>query len=124
MAKEDPNLRARVDSQQPGSPTQRPREMSRRTFVSTASAAMTAFAIVPRHVLGGPGHVPPSERINVAYIGLGTQGIRQLIQALPKTELRIAAVCDPNKDSTDYIEWHRHEIRDKISIIVSNRCWL
>ena len=39
---------------------------SRRHFLKTTAAAVTAFNIVPRHVLGGPRFVPPSEKVNVA----------------------------------------------------------
>src|SRR4030042_1815819 len=84
-------------------------EVSRRQFVATASATVAAFSIVPRRVLGGAGYVPPSEKINVGYVGAGTQGIRQLMEALPKSELRIAAVCDPNTDSSDYVAWRSEE---------------
>ena len=49
------------------------RRLSRRRFLAGTMAAGT-FTIVPRFVLGGPGHVPPSERINIAVIGLGNQG--------------------------------------------------
>ena len=50
---------------------------SRRTFLKTSAvAASTAFSftIVPRHVLGGPGQTPPSERVNMAGIGCGGMG--------------------------------------------------
>jgi len=46
------------------------REMSRRDFVKGVGA-VAAFTIVPRHVLGGPGHTPPSEKLNIAGIGVG-----------------------------------------------------
>ena len=55
--------------------------LSRRKFIK-AGAAATAFTIVPRHVLGGPGFVAPSEKITVAYIGCGTQGIREMLLSL------------------------------------------
>ena len=32
------------------------------------------FTIVPRHVLGGAGYLPPSERVNLAGIGAGGMG--------------------------------------------------
>jgi hypothetical protein len=44
--------------------------ISRRRF----AAAAAAFTIVPRRVLGGPGQVAPSDRINLATIGVGRQG--------------------------------------------------
>ncbi|HEX41989.1 MAG TPA: gfo/Idh/MocA family oxidoreductase [Phycisphaerales bacterium] len=87
--------------------------IDRREFLK-AGAAMAAVSAVPAHVLGGARHVPPSERINIAYIGTGTQGLRNLMDALPRKELRITAVCDPNTESNDYPEWGRNEIRNKI----------
>jgi hypothetical protein len=30
--------------------------------------------VVPRHVLGGAGYLPPSEKVNVAIVGCGGQG--------------------------------------------------
>ncbi|MGC9327428.1 MAG: gfo/Idh/MocA family oxidoreductase, partial [Candidatus Hinthialibacter sp.] len=57
---------------------------NRRTFLG---ATASSFTILPRHLLGGPSYVPPSEKVNIAYIGCGTQGIRQLIQALPNPDV-------------------------------------
>ncbi|HET8634615.1 MAG TPA: Gfo/Idh/MocA family oxidoreductase, partial [Gemmatimonadales bacterium] len=48
--------------------------VSRRTFVGTSAAAASAFTIVPRHVLGGPGFIAPSDKLNVACIGVGGMG--------------------------------------------------
>jgi hypothetical protein len=36
--------------------------LSRRKFIQAGGAAATAFTILPRHVLGGQGFVPPSEK--------------------------------------------------------------
>ena len=52
--------------------------VSRRKFLAAGGAAAAAFTIVPRHVLGGAGFVAPSEKITVAHIGCGTQGLREL----------------------------------------------
>lgn len=46
--------------------------MRRRTFLQGAAAA-ASFHVVPRYVLG-LGETPPSERLNVAGIGVGGQG--------------------------------------------------
>ncbi len=97
-------------------------QLGRRDFLAAASAAVT-FSVVPRHVLGGPGRVPPSEKINVAYIGAGTQGIRQLLGALPKEDLKIVSVCDPNTDSTDYVAWGPNEIRNKVREFLKKPTW-
>jgi predicted dehydrogenase len=49
------------------------KSVSRRSFLGTTAAA-AAFTIIPRHALGGKGHIPPSDMINVAGIGIGSQG--------------------------------------------------
>jgi len=48
--------------------------ISRREFVSRAGAAVAVFAIVPRHVLAASGVPPPSEKLNIACIGIGGRG--------------------------------------------------
>ena len=68
---------------------------SRRHFIKTAAATVATFNIVPRHVLGGPRFVPPSEKLNVAIIGTGGQG-RTNVRALMQLEdAQIIAVADP-----------------------------
>lgn len=66
------------------------KKISRRDFMG-AAAAVTAFTIVPRSVLGGQGHIAPSEKVNIAGIGVGGQGgsdIRSL------SSQNIVALCD------------------------------
>ncbi len=99
-----------------------PSHLSRRQFVGVA-AATAAVSIVPRHVLGGVKHVAPSEKINLAYIGCGTQGLRQLMPALEKPEINVIAVCDPNRKSDDYPEWGRHELNNKIARFLGDPNW-
>lgn len=68
---------------------------TRREFLATAGAAAAAFTIVPRHVLGGPRFVPPSETVHVALVGAGGRA-RQNMQGLFKeADCRIVAVADP-----------------------------
>ena len=50
------------------------RTATRREFLTTTAAAAAAFTIVPRHVLGGPRFVAPSDKVNIALIGAGGQG--------------------------------------------------
>ena len=57
--------------------------ISRRSFLET-SVATAAVSVVARPTLGGPGFVPPSDKINVGYVGSGTQGIRNLMDALKR----------------------------------------
>lgn len=96
--------------------------VSRRTFLET-SATTAAAALVSRHALGGARRVPPGDRIRVAYVGCGTQGLRQLMPALRSPDLKIVAVCDPNRRSDDYVEWFRHELRDKVRAFIGDSSW-
>jgi predicted dehydrogenase len=81
--------------------------MSRRKFLGTAGAA-AACTIVPRSVFGG-GQVPPSGRINVAFIGVGSQGLRVMLGFLRHKDVQAVAVCDPNQGSGDYPQWDKSE---------------
>src|SRR3978361_2023425 len=66
---------------------------SRRTFLAAAGGAAFSFTIVPRHVLGGVGQIPPSERVNVAGIGAGGMGGGD-IATHAKNGANIVALCD------------------------------
>src|SRR6478736_2843814 len=100
-----------------------PRALSRRKFMLTGGAAAGAFAIVPRHVLGGPGYVPPSEKITLACIGFGTQAIREIGGILASPDVQIVAVCDVEKDGRNYLEWSKGEVRSIIRGLIQNPTW-
>lgn len=65
-------------------------KISRRQFVKDAAAVGT-FTIVPRHVLGGAGYTPPSEKLNIA--GVGVVGIATYNLKSCRNE-NIVALCD------------------------------
>ena len=69
--------------------------MPTRRQVMKAAAAWGTFSIVPRHVLGGPRFVPPSEQVNIALVGAGGQGRANLQQLLKLPDCRVTAVADP-----------------------------
>jgi hypothetical protein len=62
--------------------------MKRRNFLSTTAAA-AGITIIPRHVLGGIGYIAPSDKLNVACIGTGTQGTRVMLELLKLPDLQI-----------------------------------
>src|SRR5436309_4147294 len=109
----------------PSDTTKRPQRqaLSRRNFLFAGGAAATAFTIVPRHVLGGPGFVAPSEKITVAYIGCGTQGLREMPAMLAVPEIQIVAVCDPVKESHDYVDWSKDGLRADIASALGKPDW-
>jgi len=65
-------------------------EIDRRRFLGSA-AATAAFTIVPRHVLGGAGNTAPSEKLNIAGIGIGGMGRGNLRNVRSEN---IVALCD------------------------------
>lgn len=69
---------------------------SRRNFLKTASVAATAISVVPRHVLG-QGQKPPSEKLNIAAIGVGGMGAGDLSSCAQAGE-NIVALCDPDQN--------------------------
>jgi len=61
------------------------KELSRRKFLGTVSAATAGFTIIPRHVMPGKGYQQPSDTVNVAGIGIGARGAANL-----------RGLCDPD----------------------------
>jgi predicted dehydrogenase len=70
--------------------TDRREEISRRTFVGTMAAA-TGIMIVPRHVLGGPGYQAPSDKLNIATVGVSGMGASNTAACEGEN---IVALCD------------------------------
>ena len=68
-------------------------EKTRRGFLKTSTLAMTGIAIVPRHVLGGPGYMSPSYQLTKAIIGVGGMGRNHI----PYEGTKVLAICDVDK---------------------------
>ncbi len=65
---------------------------SRRKFLKTAAVGAAGLTIVPNSILGKSfGHIAPSEKLNIAGVGVGGMGRRNLSNM--KTE-NIVALCD------------------------------
>jgi hypothetical protein len=99
------------------------KKINRREFIGTAGAAGLAFTVVPRQVLGGQGYIPPSDKLTLAYIGCGTQGIREMAPLLTNPAVQITSVCDPNKYTTDYIDWSQNDVRNTIRRTLGEETW-
>lgn len=66
------------------------RKVNRREFLFRSAAAGVGLTIVPRHVLGGRGYLPPSDQLTKGIIGTGEMGLGHF--AYENT--RLLAVCD------------------------------
>src|SRR5512147_308330 len=71
------------------------RQITRRQWLGGALAAGASFTIVPRHVLGGPKFVAPSEKVNIAVVGVGGQGRGNVRALFQEADAQIIAVADP-----------------------------
>jgi len=69
----------------------RDRRTSRRELLSRAVLAAATVTIVPRHVLGGEGQPPASEKLNIANVGVGGMGQSNLAKCATEN---IVALCD------------------------------
>ena len=99
------------------------KKINRRKFLGSAASASLAFTIIPRHVLGGQGFVAPADKITLGYIGCGTQGLREMTSLITDPEIQIVAVCDPNKFTTDYVDWSANGIRNNIRTALGDKTW-
>jgi hypothetical protein len=99
------------------------KKVNRRDFLGSAATASLALTIVPRKVLGGPGFIPPSDKVTLGYIGCGTQGMREMTALIANPALQIVAVCDPNKFSTNYVDWSLNDIRDSVRRALGDKSW-
>ena len=97
--------------------------MNRRTFLETASAS-ACFTILPRHVLAGSGVVPPSDKITLAHIGTGTEGLREMPRLMANPEIQIVAVCDPSKHAIGYRDWGKDDLLNELRTVLDKPEWM
>lgn len=71
---------------QPGHPT------TRRAFLRNAAAVYATIQVVPGYVIGANGQTPPSEKLNLAAIGVGGMGKSNLSRM--EEAANIVALCD------------------------------
>ncbi len=88
--------------------------VTRRRFLA-ASAGIAATTVVPRHLLGGPGFVPPSERLRVAVIGTGGRGKRLTSGFLGQKDVEIVAIADPNERES-YARFYYRGVSGRLAV--------
>ncbi len=67
--------------------------LSRGTFIRQTALATGAFFILPRHVLGR-GFIAPSDKLNIAGIGVGGKGASDLMEFAKSPHVNIVSLCD------------------------------
>jgi len=102
--------------------------VSRREFVGTAATAAAAFTILPGRIFAGSKQPAPSDRLNIAGVGVGGYGRTNLgnmasenIVALCDVDWKYAQACfDDHPDARRFKDWRRmfDEMRDDIDAVV------
>jgi len=92
------------------------KNITRRSFLGTTGAAAAGLTILPSSVVSGLGHRAPTDKLNIAVIGIGGMGNSNL-RAVKPTE-NIVALCDvdwgyskkvfaANPDAKPYWDWRK-----------------
>lgn len=85
--------------------TLQPTTSTRRQLSGVFAGA--AFTIVPRHVLGGPGYVPPSDKLNIACVGVNGKGYSDIAGVATEN---IVALCDVDDVlMADTLKWTKKD---------------
>lgn len=67
------------------------KNVTRRKFIATSAAATAGFTVLPSNVIAGLGHKAPSDKLNIAGIGIGGRGGGDLKELQSEN---IVALCD------------------------------
>jgi hypothetical protein len=92
------------------------KNITRRTFIGTTGAVAAGLTILPSSVISGLGKRAPSDKLNIAVVGIGGMGNSNL-KAVKETE-NIVALCDvdwayakkvfaDNPDAKAYWDWRK-----------------
>ena len=86
---------------------------SRRTFLKTVGG-IGLFTIVPRRVLGGNGHIAPSDQLTKGIIGVGGMG-RSGSHFTSDEHCRLTAVCDVVKNHlNDAVKQAKENLKEDV----------
>jgi predicted dehydrogenase len=94
---------------------------TRRDFLISGAAASGAL-LLPNGAFGQRA-LKPSDKLTVACIGVGSQGLRVMLDLLRMPEVQVVAVCDVNRQTSDYLDWGPNELRDKVRMVLQDSSW-
>jgi predicted dehydrogenase len=94
---------------------------SRRDFLGLGLAI--SGTLLSSRWADGQTAVKPSDKLTVACIGVGSQGLRVLLDLLRIPEVQVVAVCDVNRQTSDYLDWGPNELRDKVRTVLDDPGW-
>ncbi|HNW55217.1 MAG TPA: gfo/Idh/MocA family oxidoreductase, partial [Bacteroidales bacterium] len=102
--------------------------IDRRSFIRNTATAAAGFIILPSHVISGLGHRMPSDKLNIAGVGVGGRG-GGVIRAVSSEN--IVALCDVDwkyaagifkdfPDAQKFYDWREmfDKLKDSIDAVV------
>jgi len=93
------------------------KNMTRRKFIGATAMVGAGITILPSRVIAGLGYKPPSDKLNIAGIGVGGMGHRNLRNM--ETE-NIVALCDVDWDyagRNSFIRWPKAEFYEDYRVM-------
>ena len=94
-------------------------EVTRREWLRAAGAVAL---VLPMTRFAGAA-IAPSDKLTVALIGVGSQGMRVMLDLLRLVEVQVVAVCDVNRGSDAYEDWGGNELRNKVRGVLGDSSW-
>ena len=76
--------------------------ITRRQFVQRMSLLAALPTIIPASALGRGAAPPPSDRVTMGFIGLGSMGMNNLRGFIEMPDVQVLAVCDVNPSGDNY----------------------
>jgi len=102
--------------------------ISRRAFLGTTAAVAAGITVVPRHAVAGLGHVAPSDKLNIAAVGIGGMGASNLRNLESQNIVGLCdvdwayskPVLDKYSDAKKYKDWRKmyDEIGKSIDAVI------
>ena len=103
-------------------------KMTRKEFLSTSAIAAVGLTVLPSYVISGLGYKAPSDKLNIAGIGIGSMGAGLLRNV---SDENIVALCDVDwnyarrtfetyPDARRYWDWRKmfDEMHSSIDAVV------
>jgi predicted dehydrogenase len=94
------------------------RNATRRDFLRAAGMTL----LTPRWALPQRA-IKPSDKLTVAFIGVGSQGFRVMMDLLRMPQVQVVAVCDVNRETSNYLDWGPNELRNKVRLLLQQPSW-
>ncbi|MFC1492929.1 Gfo/Idh/MocA family protein [candidate division KSB1 bacterium] len=88
------------------------KDITRRKFIKSTTAAVGVFSIVPGHVLGGTGKTAPSDKLNIACVGAGGKGRSDIAGC---SSDNVVAICDvDDTQMSGFLNWATNQEKPEL----------